>query len=101
MVATTTAPVWLITGSSSGLGAALATHCLNSGHKVVATARNIQKASEAFPEIAKLGGAWIELDVNAADVERKVAEAAGIYGRLDVVVNNAGYSILGACEDIR
>ncbi|RDW95253.1 hypothetical protein BP5796_01016 [Coleophoma crateriformis] len=97
----TASPVWLITGASSGLGAYLALYALKAGHRVLATARNVSKAEAAFPEITKLGGQWLQLDVSAADVEAKVKKAATIYGRLDVVVNNAGYSLLGACEDIR
>ncbi|RDW88167.1 hypothetical protein BP6252_00199 [Coleophoma cylindrospora] len=96
----TASPVWLITGASSGLGAYLALHALKAGHRVLATARNVSKAEAAFPEITKLGGQWLQLDVSGADVEAKVKNAATIYGRLDVVVNNAGYSLLGACEDI-
>jgi len=92
--------VWFITGASSGLGAALAIKALNAGHKVIATARDPSKASQTYPEIAKLGGTWIQLDVTAADVEAKLVEATKVYGRLDVVVNNADYSLLGACEDI-
>jgi NADP-dependent 3-hydroxy acid dehydrogenase YdfG len=55
--------VWFITGSSVGLGAALAIHILKSGHKVIATARNIASASKANPDIASLGGQWMTLDV--------------------------------------
>lgn len=97
-----TAPlIWLITGSSVGLGAALATHVLKSGHKVIATARNIASASEANPEIASLGGQWMTLDVTSRNSGLVIQEAVEVFGRIDVLVNNAGYSLLGAVEDIR
>jgi NADP-dependent 3-hydroxy acid dehydrogenase YdfG len=66
-MATATPLVWFITGSSVGLGAALAVHALNSGHKVIATARNIAAASEANPEIASLRGHWMTLDVTSSN----------------------------------
>lgn len=93
---------WLITGASSGLGAALAEAVLRAGHKVIATARNRSKAAEANPQIAELGGSWIELDVTNPNtpkiVEDAVKDVAG--GVIDVVVNNAGYSLLGSIEDM-
>jgi short-subunit dehydrogenase len=92
---------WLITGASSGLGAALAEAALKAGHRVIATARNINTAAEANPQISSLGGNWIELDVTSPDTAKKVEDAvqeAG--GVVDVVINNAGYSLLGSIEDM-
>lgn len=92
---------WLITGASSGLGAAIAEAALQAGHKVIATARNPAKAAEENPQISKLGGKWIELDVTLLDTPKRVEDAiirAG--GVIDVVVNNAGYSLLGSIEDM-
>ncbi|KAJ6011692.1 Short-chain dehydrogenase/reductase SDR [Penicillium canescens] len=92
---------WLVTGASSGLGAAIAEAALQAGHSVIATARNPTKAAEANPQISNLGGIWIELDVTSSDtskaVECAVNEAGGV---IDVVVNNAGYSLLGSIEDM-
>ncbi|KAJ5104457.1 short-chain dehydrogenase/reductase SDR [Penicillium alfredii] len=92
---------WLVTGASSGLGAAIAETALQAGHKVIATARNPTKAAESNPQITKLGGTWIELDVTSPDtskiVENAINEAGGA---VDVVVNNAGYSLLGSIEDM-
>lgn len=94
---------WLITGASNGLGLALTLEALQAGHKVVATARNIAKASTSHPEVEKLGGTWLQLDVNKPDTKLIVENAVqGIFGgRIDVLVNNAGYSILGSIEDLR
>lgn len=93
--------VWLITGASSGFGTVLAKAALKAGHKVIATARNPVKAAEAHPEIESLGGRWLELDVTSPDTKEKVDKAIQEFGRIDVVINNAGYSILGSVEDMR
>jgi NAD(P)-dependent dehydrogenase (short-subunit alcohol dehydrogenase family) len=92
--------VWFITGCSSGIGAALAIHILKAGHKVVATTRNPSSAA-SFLEIKSLGGHWITLDVNPPTAGTVLVESAKVFGRIDVLVNNAGYSILGVVENIR
>lgn len=92
---------WLVTGASSGLGAAIAEAALKAGHAVIATARNPSKAAEANPQISALGGIWIELDVTRSDAIKKVEYAINKAGGvIDVVVNNAGYSLLGSIEDM-
>lgn len=92
--------VWLITGCSSGLGRALATHVLARGHKVIATARHPEQLAglaEHHPEACRT----MTLDVtDAAAVKSTIAEAAQVFGRLDVVVNNAGYGLFGAFEEL-
>ncbi|KAJ5591985.1 uncharacterized protein N7459_002354 [Penicillium hispanicum] len=96
-----TTKTWLITGASSGLGAAFAEVALRAGNKVIATARNPTKAAQEYPQIAELGGTWVELDVTAHDTSKRVEDAiraAG--GAIDVVVNNAGFSLLGCIEDM-
>lgn len=95
--------VWLITGASSGFGSTLALQVLRSGHHAICAVRSPAKASSSNPEISKLGGKWIELDVNSdvQTINRNLLSAVDLFGRLDVVVNNAGYCILGALEDIR
>ncbi|KAJ5183168.1 short-chain dehydrogenase/reductase SDR [Penicillium capsulatum] len=97
----TSPKTWLVTGASSGLGAAIAETALQAGHKVIATARNPAKAAETNPRISQLGGTWIELDVTSTNtkqiVEDAINEAGGV---VDVVVNNAGYSLLGSIEDM-
>jgi NAD(P)-dependent dehydrogenase (short-subunit alcohol dehydrogenase family) len=92
--------VFLITGSSRGLGRAIAEAALDAGHRVVATARR----PEQLAGLAARHGDHIHpvaLDVtDFAAAERAVEAAVEAYGRLDVVVNNAGYADLAAVEDM-
>src|SRR5690348_9384854 len=94
-----TRQTWLITGSSRGLGRALAEAVLDAGHNVVATARDPQAVRElvdAYPDRARA----VALDVTdraaAADAVRATVDA---FGGLDVLVNNAGYANVNAIED--
>lgn len=97
----TLSKTWLITGASSGLGATIAEAVLQAGHKVIATARNPTKAAEANSQISRLGGTWIELDVTSSNTPKIVEDAINKAGGvIDVVVNNAGYSLLGSIEDM-
>ncbi|GFF34871.1 uncharacterized oxidoreductase C162.03 [Aspergillus udagawae] len=91
---------WLITGASSGFGAILAEAVLKAGHRVVATARNPVKAAQTYPQIESLGGTWLQLDVTRPDTKETVEEAIRKQGRIDVVINNAGYALLGSVEDM-
>jgi NAD(P)-dependent dehydrogenase (short-subunit alcohol dehydrogenase family) len=86
--------IWLITGSSRGLGRAIAEAALESGDQVVATARNVDS-------LAGLGGKHFPLDVTDAEAARAaVAFAVDTFGRLDVVVNSAGYGHVGSFEEL-
>ncbi|KAE8151455.1 hypothetical protein BDV25DRAFT_93244 [Aspergillus avenaceus] len=92
--------VWFITGASSGLGQSLALYALSAGHKVIGTVRNTTKSAAAVQAIEGKGGRVLILDVTKADtVVDTVKQAESIYGKIDVLVNNAGYSLLGAIED--
>jgi len=91
---------WLITGVSSGLGKALAEEVIRSGSQVVGTFRNAEQAllfEKTFPGKAK----GLLLDLNDSDsIKSVVAKAWGTFGSIDVVVNNAGYGLIGAIEEI-
>lgn len=94
--------VWLITGASSGFGALLAEGALKADHRVIATARNPTKAAQDYPQITSLGGKWLQLDVTETNTKGKVEKAVMENGgSIDVVINNAGYGLLGSIEDIR
>jgi NAD(P)-dependent dehydrogenase (short-subunit alcohol dehydrogenase family) len=87
---------WLITGVSRGIGNALAQAALERGDTVVGTVR------EGTPQIAAGKGAFHCLPLEIRDpaaIEATVARAFELTGRLDVIVNNAGYGLLGAIED--
>ncbi len=91
--------VWLITGSSRGLGRALAEAVLAAGHNLVATARNPAQLADLARRYGEQVHA-VALDVTdqrAADDAIKTATEA--FGRLDVLVNNAGYGDIGSIED--
>jgi NAD(P)-dependent dehydrogenase (short-subunit alcohol dehydrogenase family) len=95
-----TSSVWLVTGASRGLGFEISKAALQAGHKVIAGRRSATVTSE-IAEIEKLGGHWIDLDVSAADLDVRVERAKAVYGRIDVLVNNAGYGTGGMAEDVR
>ena len=90
-------PVALITGCSSGLGRALALELMRREHEVVATAR----VPAALAELSARGARTMRLDVTAAaDVESVVAEASAGLGRIDMLVNNAGYGLIGPAAEL-
>ena len=92
--------VWFITGVSSGFGTEIALQALEAGFTVIGTVRSRQRAAKEVENIEHQGGKCLELDVTDADACWDVfAEAEKVYGRIDVLINNAGMSWLGAVED--
>jgi NAD(P)-dependent dehydrogenase (short-subunit alcohol dehydrogenase family) len=92
--------VWFITGVSSGIGVGIARAALQAGDRVVATARNLDKARQALSDVAGDNLALVQLDVTSeVQARAAVAEAVARFGRIDVVVNNAGYCLLGNFEE--
>ena len=93
--------VWFITGAGSGIGAATARAALKAGDRVVATGRNPDKVRNALRDVAGDNLALVQLDVaNEAQAKPAVDAAMKAFGRIDVLVNNAGYSLLGNFEEL-
>ena len=91
---------WFITGASTGFGRVLAEEVLKGGGKVIATARNLDKVADLeakYPQTAKA----LALDVtDAGQVHSAVTQAFAQFGQVDVLVNNAGYGVAGAVEEV-
>ncbi|KAE8354350.1 putative short chain oxidoreductase/dehydrogenase [Aspergillus coremiiformis] len=94
------AKVWLITGCSTGFGLALTRIVLQRGHKVIATSRDPSRTPELVQEVTDGGGHWTALDVTSDHLEQDIQQIEDRLGQIDVLVNNAGYSLLGAFEDL-
>jgi NAD(P)-dependent dehydrogenase (short-subunit alcohol dehydrogenase family) len=93
------ANVWLVTGSSSGFGHSIVREALSRGDQVVATARD-PKALTELVALAPERVHAVALDVTKPEeIEAAVAAALARFGRIDVLVNNAGFSIVGALEE--
>jgi NAD(P)-dependent dehydrogenase (short-subunit alcohol dehydrogenase family) len=92
--------VWFITGCSKGFGRIWAEAALERGDKVAATARD---ASTLAPLTEKYGDDVLTLALDVQDMEADYAavkKAHEVFGRLDVVVNNAGYGLFGTVEEV-
>jgi NAD(P)-dependent dehydrogenase (short-subunit alcohol dehydrogenase family) len=92
--------VWLITGASTGLGRALAEAALGRGDQVVATARDPRRLDDLA---GRYPGQAIATRLDVTDAEEVTTAVAGglaAFGRLDVVVNNAGYGLFGPLEEL-
>ncbi len=92
--------VWFITGASKGLGLTLAKQLLNAGHKVAATSRNTESLINAMNY---KGDTFLPLEVELGhddDVAAAIRQTHEKFGRIDVVVNNAGYGIGGSIEEL-
>jgi len=90
--------IWFITGSSRGLGRSLTEAVLENGDKVIATARNIGQLDDLVDQYA---GNILALALDVTDykqIAQVVADAVKHFGRIDVLVNNAGFGIVGAAE---
>jgi NAD(P)-dependent dehydrogenase (short-subunit alcohol dehydrogenase family) len=91
---------WFVTGCSSGLGRALCERLLESGERVVATARDVTKIMD-FRERFADRAVVLPLDItDNASVAAAVGAAVSLAGGVDVLVNNAGYGLVGALEEV-
>ena len=93
--------VWFITGASKGLGLALVKKLIAEGHQVAATSRCLETLEEALDWAPADQFLPLEVDLSdEASVEGSLLTAVEVFGRIDVVVNNAGYGIGGALEEL-
>jgi NAD(P)-dependent dehydrogenase (short-subunit alcohol dehydrogenase family) len=93
------AKIWFITGASSGFGAELAKAIIESGDKVAATFRKAEQAS-SFSQQYNGSGLGIVLDVRQTEkIPAALQEVIDKFGKIDVLVNNAGYGTIGAIEE--
>lgn len=92
--------VWFVTGTSKGLGLTLVKKLLASGYRVAATSRTVQALSDVF------GGAsdsFLPLEIDLTDhenVKQGITRTIAHFGQIDVVVNNAGFGLIGTLEEL-
>ncbi|GAB5096202.1 MULTISPECIES: oxidoreductase [unclassified Caballeronia] len=99
MATTADKPVWFITGCSTGFGRELAAKTLGLGYPTVITARNVAAVEDLAKEYGDLALA-LTLDVtDPAQVKAAVRDATAKFGRIDVLVNNAGIGYFGSLEE--
>ena len=92
--------VWFVTGASKGLGLALVKNLLNNGYPVAATSRD---AAALQKEVGILSANFLPLTMDLANeqsVAKAITESIATFGKIDVVVNNAGYGQLGTLEEL-
>lgn len=91
------APVWFITAASSGFGKYIALEALSRGHKVVASARSTSRIAD----LKEAGADTVALDVTwpLSEIEKLAKEVNEKYGRINHLVNSAGYILVGAVEE--
>jgi len=96
-----TSKVWYVTGASQGLGLILVKKLLENGYKVAATSRDAHTLSQAVGLIDKDRFLPLAVDLNNQDcIDDSIQQTLATFGRIDVVVNNAGYGMAGTVEDI-
>ncbi|WP_183565511.1 SDR family oxidoreductase [Mucilaginibacter sp. SP1R1] len=92
--------VWFVTGASKGLGLSLVKKLLSDGYRVAATSRNLSDLSKAVDHHSDQ---FLPLAVNIKNeesVHEAIEKVISTFGKIDVVVNNAGYGLLGGLEEL-
>ncbi|WP_433811601.1 SDR family NAD(P)-dependent oxidoreductase [Flavobacterium johnsoniae] len=94
-----TTKVWYITGASKGMGLSVTKELLSKGHRVAATSRTVN----VFNQFEKYGDRFLALKVdlkNEQSIESSFNKTIQKFGKVDVIVNNAGYGLGGALEEL-
>ena len=95
--------VALVTGASSGIGAAVAREIARRGGRVVLAARRLDRLEELVAELSRAGGKAVAIACDVTrreDLDRAVSRAKDEFGRLDTVVANAGFGVVGTFEEL-
>lgn len=92
--------VWFITGGNSGFGLLLARLALSRGDTVIATARDVAKFPEDLRQSAKADLVEAQMTAPGTDIAKIIDSAVSRHGRIDVLVNNAGFGQMGAVEEV-
>jgi NAD(P)-dependent dehydrogenase (short-subunit alcohol dehydrogenase family) len=96
-----TRKVWLVTGASTGLGLATVEELLKTGYQVAATTRSIPRLVQNLGDIDKTNLLPLEVDLtNDDNIKGAIIQTIAKFGQLDVLMNNAGYAIVGALEEL-
>lgn len=91
--------VWFVTGASKGFGLILVKQLLEKGNSVAATTRNKSDLLKEVPENSNL--LVLEVDLaNEESVENAISETVKTFGRIDNIINNAGYGLIGSLEEL-
>ncbi|MFZ6666081.1 SDR family oxidoreductase [Peijinzhouia sedimentorum] len=91
--------VWFITGASKGFGLAFVKQLLALGHKVAATSRNKESIEKEIGNNSNLLALTVDI-TSDAEVKKGIEQTVTTFGKIDVAVNNAGYMLLGALEEV-
>ena len=91
--------VWFVTGASRGLGFAIAQAVLEKGDAVVAAARNASRAEHVLGPSDRVFAVSVDV-TDRASIQRAADTAVARFGKIDVIVNNAGYGLMGAVEEL-
>jgi NAD(P)-dependent dehydrogenase (short-subunit alcohol dehydrogenase family) len=95
-----TSKVWYVTGASQGLGLILVKKLLENGYRVAASSRDVHSLTLAVGLIDKDRFLPLAVDLNNLDcIDESIKETLATFGRIDVVVNNAGYGMAGTLEE--
>jgi NAD(P)-dependent dehydrogenase (short-subunit alcohol dehydrogenase family) len=93
--------VWFVTGASKGLGLTLAKKLLAQGYQVAATSRKLEELNTAVGEGYKDSFLPLAMNIKSEEsVGKAIAQTINHFGRVDVIVNNAGYGLMGGLEEL-